>query len=66
MNLLLQLLIVTALIVVMFSLRLFAGQRSSRLRMKCDPGSKGCSETECFQGCGGAMASGESGRDPGK
>jgi len=66
MNLLLQLLTVTALIAVMVSLRQFCGQRSSRLRVKCDAGSEGCSETECFQGCGGAMASGDAGHGPGK
>ena len=66
MNLLLQLLTVTALIAVMISLRQFSGQRSSRLRMQCDPGSEGCGETECFQGCGGARGSGDSGHDPGK
>jgi hypothetical protein len=65
MTLLLQLLTAAVLITAMVLLRLFSWQRSSRLRMKCDPGSGGCSETECFHGCGGAAPLAKSGRDPG-
>ncbi len=52
MNLLLQLLIVTALIALMVLLRIFSGRRVIQQRLSCDPGSDRCGESECSHACG--------------
>jgi hypothetical protein len=52
MNPLLQLAVVTALIASMAALRIFAADRVTQQRLRCDADGEGCGKSECLHGCG--------------
>jgi len=66
MNLLLQVLIATALIAGFILLRLFTDRRALQARIRKSHADSGCVEGGCFRGCGPHNDTGDSDSVPGE